>query len=123
MTWYEARDYCKTLRFEYLHDAHLVEIYNSTQDTFLKDAILKIGNTKSWWTGLTDIETETLWKWDNSGNIATYFNWGANQPDGIEDPADCMILFDPDNHKWHDTPCTKISFQNHYRHAICQFPF
>ena len=124
MSWYEAKDYCKGLRFEHLHDAHLVEIYDSTQQTFLKDAILKIGNTKSWWTGLTDIETETLWKWDNSGNIATYYNWAPGEPNKVPDPAcHCVALWSPLNHNWVDASCTMSSQLSQYMYPICQFPF
>ena len=123
MSWYEAKDYCKALGFEHHHDAHLVEIYDSTQETFIKETILKIGNTKSWWTGLTDIETETLWRWNNTGNIATYLNWGKNQPDGAPDPADCMALWSPFTHNWADNSCTLSNQANQNIYAICQFSY
>ena len=35
-------DYCKTLKYEHLKNGYLVEIYDSTQQTFLKERYSKL---------------------------------------------------------------------------------
>ena len=118
MSFDVAYDYCKTLKYEHLKNGYLVEIYNSTQQTFLKEKIHEIDPSKFWWTGLTERETEGIWKWNHTGNIATYFSWGQNAPYNWNRDEDCMTLYAIQNFDWNDTPCV-----DGIKYPICQFDF
>ena len=36
----------------------------------------------NWWTGLTDKENESNWKWPHSQKMAIYTSWKSGQPNG-----------------------------------------
>ena len=36
----------------------------------------------NWWTGLTDKENESNWKWPHSQKMAVYTSWKSGQPNG-----------------------------------------
>ena len=120
MTWYEARDYCKTLKYEHLNNARLVEISDSTQQAFVKEKLLEINNKAIlWWTGLTDNEQLGVWKWATSGNKATYIPWGPGEPN-IQNEH-CVTLWYKINYKWCDLGCHGLP--GYPTMPICQFDF
>ena len=114
MSWNDAKLYCETQEYE---NSHLVEIYDSAQQRFLKEMLLQFDNSLVWWIGLTDSEVEGIWKWDYSGDIATYYSWDMNEPDGggIEN---CVSLWSKE-YAWRDIPC---SWDDKY-YPICQFDY
>ena len=112
MTFNDAKNYCETLEFE---NSHLVEIYNSTQQTFLKENLLQKNENLQLWIGLTDSEEEGVWKWASSGNIATYFSWGKGEPSNKG--HNCVRLYYGEDYAWFDNTCN-----THYG-FICQFDF
>ena len=120
MTWSDAKNYCESLKFGNLYNAHLIEIYNSSQQNFLTEKLLEINRNSNWWLGLTDSETEGIWKWANSGNIASYFYWQYGQPDdywGGSDFAYFGLWQDIGLFGWDD--CT----YHDYSYTICQLLF
>ena len=127
MSWYEARDYCKTLKYEHLNNAHLVEIYDLTKQTFLKEKILEINSkTISWWIGLTDNEIEGVWKWAASGNIAKYISWGPGEPNNGGNGGqqqNCAAIKSGIDYKWDDFWCDNTNSQYGHAMPICQFGF
>ena len=78
-SWFVAKTFCENL------NSHLVEIFDSTQQTFLKQKLLEFDKSFVWWIGLTDspnYSVEGTWIWLSSGNISTYYSWGINEPNG-----------------------------------------
>ena len=78
--------------------------------------LLQFDNSLVWWIGLTDSEVEGTWKWDSSGNIATYYSWDMNEPDGGGN-ENCVSLWHIKEYAWSDLWC---SYQFH---PICQFDY
>jgi len=61
------------------------------------------------WIGLTDIEEEGVYVWENSGEVASYFDWFSGQPDGAALPEDdCVVMSYNDNYLWYDAPCDTL---------------
>ena len=117
MSWHEAKNYCETLKYGHLHQAHLIEIYDSTQQNFLKGRLLEISqNSETWWIGLTDSENEGTWKWAHSGIIATYTSWTSGQPDDADYSQDFGCLQIRYNYDWDDCYGTAAN-------PICQLFF
>uniref|UniRef100_H3DMS9 Collectin-12 n=1 Tax=Tetraodon nigroviridis TaxID=99883 RepID=H3DMS9_TETNG len=72
--------------------SHLLIINNDEEQQFMKKSIEE---NAFYWLGLTDKETENVWKWVD-GSVPTYTYWRAGQPDnwkfGHEDGEDCAGL-------------------------------
>ena len=89
----------------------------------MKDSLEINDKTLVWWIGLTDREKEGNWKWETSRNIATFFWWGPNEPDGggrgnLPD-QDCVDLWSHNDYAWSDQACE--NFLNAHIVPICQF--
>jgi|GEM_PF-5338630 len=46
----------------------------------------------NYWIGLTDAETEGVWKWVATGEVATYTNWYSGEPNNFEEEDYALIL-------------------------------
>ncbi|XP_070768008.1 asialoglycoprotein receptor 1-like [Enoplosus armatus] len=66
--WNDGRKVCES------HDAQLVIISSIEEQEFISSFELPI------WIGLTDEETETVWKWVNGTEVTTTY-WRKGQPD------------------------------------------
>ena len=115
MPWNDAKNYCESLEYE---NSHLIEIYDSTQQKFLKEMLLNFDNSLTWWIGLTDSEIEGTWKWDFSGNISTYLPWGIDEPNG-GGQENCATLDFSIKDGWSDYGCSLECSCCIY--PICQF--
>ncbi|XP_055006255.1 asialoglycoprotein receptor 2-like [Boleophthalmus pectinirostris] len=97
--WTDSRQHCEELR------ASLVIISSPEEQAFVSK--LTFQNV---WIGLTDRETEGVWKWVN-GEAVNTTHWRPNQPDnwGEEDCGE--ISFDK---LWNDRDCSEK------KHFVCE---
>ncbi|KAK5860187.1 hypothetical protein PBY51_021682 [Eleginops maclovinus] len=99
----ESRQFCTNMT------SLMLIINNDDEQQFVKDAIAGKGY---FWLGLTDLEVENVWKWDD-GTLPAFTKWKPGQPDnwthGHEDGEDCAGLIH--NANWNDFYCTdRIGF-------------
>jgi hypothetical protein len=66
------------------------------------------------WLGLTDKDTEGVWRWYESNRIAPYLGWDSNEPNDVAGAEDCAVLSWSNRNGWVDVPCA-----NNYR-ALCE---
>ncbi|KAG9259782.1 CD209 antigen-like protein C, partial [Astyanax mexicanus] len=96
--WTESRDDCRERGSDLL-------IINSREE---QDFINMWRKGQQVWIGLSDGETEGVWKWVDGSELITKF-WGAGEPNSNGD-EDCVLT----NWKWADYPC------NHQFNWICE---
>ncbi|KAJ8039928.1 Collectin-12 [Holothuria leucospilota] len=107
-TWEDAAISCSSMR----EGAHLVfiesEVENKEVSRLAK--VASEGQEELWWIGLTDKETEGVWKWYNI--TAIYTPWMEYQPDDWNG-EDCGLLkeWQDDRALWNDESCSfKVQF-------------
>ncbi|KAL6466948.1 hypothetical protein MHYP_G00247520 [Metynnis hypsauchen] len=89
-SWSESRQDCRE------RGADLLIINSREEQDFIE--ILRRGRTT--WIGLTDSETEGVWKWVDSSELTTGF-WANGEPNGNLGDEDCVVTAT----KWADYPC------------------
>ncbi|XP_062395463.1 CD209 antigen-like protein C isoform X1 [Sardina pilchardus] len=111
--WDESRDSCTAM------GSHLAILYSHKQHDLLEVEAKKLGGFDyHFWIGLSDHETEGIWKWvDNKIVNDTYWNHWESEPNnhlsgGIHG-EDCAVL-DSHSKSWFDVPC------DHIYKRICQ---
>jgi Lectin C-type domain len=97
MNWQTAQAYSRTL------GGHLVAINDPGEQAFIQ---AQYGGSQPppYWIGLSDHETEGLWKWD-SGEPVLYANFCANEPNnfgGVEDFVEIFPAFAGGAPCWND---------------------
>ncbi|XP_036418137.1 CD209 antigen-like protein C [Colossoma macropomum] len=90
-SWSESRQDCRE------RGADLVIINSREEQNFTE--ILKRGHTI--WIGLTDSETEGVWKWVDGSALTTGF-WGSGEPNSRAGDEDCVVT----GQNWADYPCS-----------------
>ncbi|KAL6467035.1 hypothetical protein MHYP_G00248390 [Metynnis hypsauchen] len=68
--------------------------------TAQQDFIEKLRRGRTTWIGLTDSETEGVWKWVDGSTLATGF-WANGDPNGNLGDEDCVVTAK----NWADYPC------------------
>lgn len=82
-----------------------MNIGSADENDFIKKEILE-GNLEDYWIGLTDSETEGIWKWTNGAVLTGYNNWMRNQPNDHKG-QDCGAMRGTQHTgKWHDFQCS-----------------
>ena len=70
----------------------------------------------NWWTGLTDKENESNWKWPHSQKMAIYTSWKSGQPNGaINSSEDYVYMSQGNDYNWIDVT------DNSKYYPLCQF--
>ncbi|XP_048779921.2 perlucin-like protein [Ostrea edulis] len=97
-----------------------VSISSEREDTFIRNFVRSKGITalaaRDYWIGGTDAARDGVFMWEGYSREFTYKNWGPGNPDRVGS-ADCVILYQPSDYKWHDTSCSN---NNSY---ICEIEF
>uniref|UniRef100_A0A8B9H0W8 C-type lectin domain-containing protein n=1 Tax=Astyanax mexicanus TaxID=7994 RepID=A0A8B9H0W8_ASTMX len=88
-SWTESRDDCRK------READLV-IINSREEQDFVNLLIKCQKA---WIGLSDGETEGVWKWVDGSELITKF-WITGEPNGKGD-EDCALT----DRYWADYPC------------------
>ena len=77
-----------------------------------------------YWIGLSDFAHEGTWRWQESHQIPSYFNWSdfGNQPDGgASSNCGMKTWFHDVGGKWYDQECNLDYGKGHGPiHALCQ---
>jgi hypothetical protein len=101
-TWQQAQAQAQSV------GGNLVTINSQAEQDWL---ISTFGSSEQLWIGLTDQVTEGQFKWA-SGEISTYTNWYAGQPDnGGPNGEDYVVLNYGSAGKWNDYPNDLSSFR------------
>ncbi|XP_052777861.1 perlucin-like [Mya arenaria] len=97
LNWSDAKSSCEAL------GAHLATITGSSETKFL-EKMMSVGKHPSvhYWIGGSDAEEEARWEWV-TGEVATYRNFGVNQPNAGGD-ANCLTFISP-LIVWNDVKC------------------
>ncbi|KAL6455510.1 hypothetical protein MHYP_G00248000 [Metynnis hypsauchen] len=95
-SWSESRQDCRN------RGEDLVTI-NSREE---KDFIEKLRRGQRAWIGLTDSETEGVWKWVDGSALTTAF-WGHSEPNSNAGDEDCVVTGEGSDpvKNWADYPC------------------
>jgi len=97
MSWQAARAYSRTL------GGYLVAINDLSEQTYIQTQYGGAG-AQPLWIGLSDHETEGVWKWD-SGEPVLYANFCANEPNnfgGVEDYVEIFPAYAGGPPCWND---------------------
>ena len=81
-------------------------------------------STGAYWLGLSDMDEEGLWKWQESFSEATYTNWVSENPhnDTNRNCAETSMSMDIDGKNWYDISCEVVRdpATGWGLHAICE---
>ncbi|KAH3712549.1 perlucin-like protein isoform X1 [Dreissena polymorpha] len=98
MTFTAAEQYCRQ------HGGgHLIHVENVQENAFIKDQ-LRERKPIHWWLGITDEETEGIWKWFDDDSVATYTDFQPDDHDTLD--QDCLIFTSVYDFRWADVQCS-----------------
>ena len=81
-------------------------------------------STGAYWLGLSDMDEEGLWKWQESFSEVAYTNWVTENPhnDTNRNCAETSMNIDVNGNNWHDISCEmeRDPASGWGLHAICE---
>ncbi|XP_060598551.1 perlucin-like protein isoform X2 [Ruditapes philippinarum] len=115
--WVTFKDSCylfdtKTLDFQSAEkecgkfEAHVVRLETQEENTFLKSFMANHFKDTAYWIGMTDVETEGLWKISGTKRIVPFTDWEDGLPNNHGGNEDCVIFYGPSSYSWLDVPCS-----------------
>lgn len=60
-----------------------------------------------YWLGMTDSETEGVWRWYDKGSQATYLNWVGSEPQDTFGAEDCVVYSGDQGYRLGDISCER----------------
>ena len=81
-TWNNAVANCKS------HGAELVKIELAEENDFLTSTIIT-PSAGTYWIGLSDQVEEGKWMWTDGSPLASYINWGRDNPNDLSGNQNC----------------------------------
>uniref|UniRef100_A0A4W4E1P5 C-type lectin domain-containing protein n=1 Tax=Electrophorus electricus TaxID=8005 RepID=A0A4W4E1P5_ELEEL len=93
--WAESRQYCREM------GADLVIINSREEQEFIKEVNIYA------WIGLSDAQTEGIWKWVDGSPLTTEY-WRTGEPNDTGNDEDCAVYFNEvvSLNTWNDIPCS-----------------
>ena len=99
----------------------MAEILSQSEQSNL-EALLKIGQYKNYWIGLSDLAYEGKFEWQHSLTpLGEYTNWSSNQPDNAQGDEDCIMIWGRYNWSWNDFNCDYNLDGSEDILALCQY--
>uniref|UniRef100_A0A4W4E2D6 C-type lectin domain-containing protein n=1 Tax=Electrophorus electricus TaxID=8005 RepID=A0A4W4E2D6_ELEEL len=89
--WAESRQYCREMGADLL-------IINSREEQVR-------GVNIDAWIGLSDAQTEGIWKWVDGSPLTTVY-WSTGEPNGAHKDEDCAVNEVVSLSTWNDIPCS-----------------
>ncbi|XP_066295739.1 uncharacterized protein [Branchiostoma lanceolatum] len=86
---------------------------DATTNEFLIDLKNKADNSAFFWFGLTDVQQEGRWVWDDGVSLGSFRPWYPGEPNSAGGNEDCAEFWK--NDKWNDMSCSDSS-----RKFLCQ---
>jgi hypothetical protein len=59
-----------------------------------------------YWIGMTDVETEGLWKISGTNTIVPFTDWKGTEPQNLGGNEDCAVFSYGYSFSWADVPCS-----------------
>lgn len=86
--------------------AHLCHIESPGENAFIRGKVKSL-TAADWWLGGTDSEQEGTWKWFRSGQLLSFSDFAAGQPDKGHplDIEHCLDMKKDWDFKWNDEGC------------------
>ena len=112
--------------FQFCQDnqGYLVEVGSQEEQEFVVMFMSSDTSTGAYWLGLSDMEVEGTWKWQNSFTEAIYTNWFSENPhnDRNQNCAEISMGMDIEGKNWYDIPCEldRDPASGWGLHAICE---
>ncbi|XP_045191217.2 perlucin-like protein [Mercenaria mercenaria] len=99
--------------------AHLVHLETREENAFLKSLLEKhFSEGLLYWIGMTDSETEGVWKMTGTDTIIPFTDWKGIEPENaLTHPTgqDCAAFYRPLSYSWADINCF-----NRLARAVCE---